>query len=315
MKSNYSNIYSFNKKTLTKTLRYLNKGEIAGLPTETVYGLAGNAYSSKAVKKIFRLKKRPKKNPLIIHYYNINSINNDVIISKNFIKLYKKFCPGPLTFILKKNKNSKIVKKATAGLKTIAIRFPSHKIVRSVLKYSNFPLAMPSANISTRLSPVNAIDVFEDFGKKINIIIDGGKSKIGIESTVIDLTEKPKILSPGVFGYHDFKKILKVKSFKKNKIIKSPGMLEKHYSPGIPIILNKDPRNNSHAHVIFGNKFKGKKNKFNLSKKANLNEAASNLYKILRDIKNKGYKKIYVSKIPNKGPGIAINDRLRKAAK
>ncbi len=315
MKSDYSNIYSFNKKTLTKTLRYLNKGEIAGLPTETVYGLAGNAYSSKAIKKIFRLKKRPKKNPLIIHYYDINSINKDVIISKNFVKLYKKFCPGPLTFILKKNKNSKIVKKATAGLKTIAIRFPSHKIVRSILKYSNFPLAMPSANISTRISPVNAIDVFEDFGKKINIIIDGGKSKIGIESTVIDLTGKPKILRPGVFGYQDFKKILKVNSYKKSKLIKSPGMLEKHYSPGIPIILNKNPKNKSDAHVIFGNKFKGKKNKFNLSKKANLNEAASNLYKILRDIKNKGYKKIYVSKIPNTGPGIAINDRLRKAAK
>ena len=315
MKSNYSNIYSFNKKTLKKTLKHLGKGKIAGLPTETVYGLAGNAYSLKAVKNIFELKKRPKKNPLIIHYYNINSINNDVIINKNFVKLYKKFCPGPLTFILKKNKNSKIVKGATAGLKTIAIRFPSHKIIRSVLKYTDFPLAMPSANISTRLSPVNALDVFEDFGKKINIIVDGGKSKIGIESTVIDLTGKPKILRPGILGYYNFKKILKVKSFKKSKLIKSPGMLEKHYSPGIPVILNKNPKNKGDAHVIFGNKFKGKKNKFNLSKKGNLNEAASNLYKILRDIKNKGYKKIYVSKIPNTGTGIAINDRLRKAAK
>ena len=315
MKSNYSNIYSFNKKTLKKTLMHLSKGEIAGLPTETVYGLAGNAYSLKAVKKIYGLKKRPKKNPLIIHYYNINSINKDVIINKNFVKLYKKFCPGPLTFILKKNKNSKIVKKATAGLKTIAIRFPNHKIVRSLLKYSNFPLAMPSANISTRLSPVNAFDVFEDFGKKINIIINGGKSKIGIESTVIDLTGKPKILRPGILGHYDLKKTLKVGFFKKSKLIKSPGLLGKHYSPGIPIILNKNPNNKSDAHVIFGNRFKGEKNKFNLSKKADLNEAASNLYKILRDIKNKGYKKIYVSRVPNKGPGVAINDRLRKAAK
>ena len=315
MKSNYSNIYSFNKKTLKKTLRHLGKGEIAGLPTETVYGLAGNAYSSKAIKQIFGLKKRSKKNPLIIHYYSINSINKDVIINKNFLKLYKKFCPGPLTFILKKNKNSKIVKKATAGLKTIAIRFPSHKITRKLLKYSNFPLAMPSANISTRLSPINAFDVFEDFGKKINIIIDGGKSKIGIESTVIDLTGKPRILRPGILGHYDLKKVLNVKFSKKNKLIKSPGVLGKHYSPGIPIILNRNPKNIDDAHVIFGNRFKEKKNNFNLSKKADLKEAASNLYKILRNIKNKGYKKIYVSRVPNKGPGIAINDRLRKAAK
>ncbi len=200
MKNNYSNIYSFNKKVLKKTINCLIKGNIAGLPTETVYGLAGNAFSEKAIKKIYKLKKRPRINPLIIHYYNLKALNNDVIINKNFLKLYKKFCPGPLTFVLKKRKESKINPQATAKLNTVAIRFPKHKIIRSILKSVNFPLAMPSANISSGLSPVNAFDVYEEFKKKLNIIIDGGKSKIGIESTVIDLTNKPKILRPGIIS-------------------------------------------------------------------------------------------------------------------
>ena len=193
MKNIYTNIYSFNKKIIKKTVNFLKRGNIAGLPTETVYGLAGNAYSEKAVKKIYKLKNRPKKNPLIIHYLNLKDAEKDVIFSKNFLKLYKIFCPGPITFVLKK-KNSKISSLATANLNTVAIRFPNHKITKSILKLINFPLAMPSANISTRVSPVNARDVFDEFGKKIKIIIDGGNSKIGIESTVIDLTDKPKIL-------------------------------------------------------------------------------------------------------------------------
>ncbi len=116
MKNIYSNIYSFNKKTLKKTVNSLNQGNIAGLPTETVYGLAGNAYSDRAVKKIFKLKKRPSKNPLIIHYDNYKSASKDVLLNKNFFKLYKKFCPGPMTFILKKNKKTKISSLATAEL-------------------------------------------------------------------------------------------------------------------------------------------------------------------------------------------------------
>ena len=109
MKNIYSNIYSFNKKILKKTVKSLKQGNIVGLPTETVYGLAGNAYSQKSIKKIFKLKKRPKKNPLIIHYYNLNDAKKDVILNKNFFKLYKKFCPGPITFILKKIKIQKLI--------------------------------------------------------------------------------------------------------------------------------------------------------------------------------------------------------------
>ena len=163
MKNIYSNIFSFSKKVLKKTYLSLNQGKIVGLPTETVYGVAGNAYSKKAIKNIFKIKKRPKRNPLIIHYYNIKMAERDVILNKYFYRLFKKFCPGPITFVLKKKQNSKICSLATANLDTVAIRFPSHKIIRSILKFSNFPLAMPSANISSKLSPVNAFDVLDEF--------------------------------------------------------------------------------------------------------------------------------------------------------
>ena len=315
MKNIYSNIYTLNKKTLKKTIKYLIHNNIVGLPTETVYGLAGNAYSIKAVRKIFRLKSRPKRNPLIVHYRNMEIAERDVIFNENFFKLYRKLCPGPITFILNKKDGSKISALATANLNTVAVRFPSHKVMRYILKFLNFPLAMPSANLSSGLSPTNAFDVYEEFKKKLKIIINGGNSRIGIESTVVDLTNEPKILRPGVISSRDIRKILNSKLSKKRSNIKSPGMLKKHYSPGIPVVIGKKPKSISHAYIVFGKNFKDFKNYFNLSKKADLKEAASNLYKTMRKIKKKGYKKIYVSRIPNYGPGIAINDRLLRASK
>ena len=317
MKNSYSNIFTFNKKILNKTIKVLNKGSLASLPTETVYGLAGNAYSKVAVEKIFKLKRRPKLNPLIIHYYDIQQILNDVIINSNFKKLYKKLCPGPITFILKKNKNSKIDPLASAKLKTVAVRFPKHKIARSILKNIDYPLAMPSANISSNVSPVRAVDVYEEFNKKIKLIIDGGQSKVGIESTVVDLTNNPKILRPGIISSLEIEKILnlKVKKNTGNLKVKSPGMLKKHYSPGIPVLINQKKSDKKSAFIYLGNRYKNKKNFFSLSKNSNLDEAASNLYKTFRLIKKKGFKKIQVTKIPFRGPGIAINDRIKRSAK
>ncbi|MDC3233256.1 L-threonylcarbamoyladenylate synthase [Pelagibacteraceae bacterium] len=316
MKNIYSNIFSYNKKSLHKTIVNLKKGNIIGLPTETVYGLGGNAYLKESIKKIYKLKKRPKVNPLIVHYFDYKNAEDDVILNDNFFKLYKKFCPGPITFILKKKNKSKINSMVSANLNTIAIRFPSHRVVRSILKSIDFPLAMPSANISSSISPVNAEDVAEEFKKNIKFILDGGKSKIGIESTVIDLTGKPAILRPGIISSKIINKILKIKINikKKNSIISSPGMLKKHYSPGIPLLLNQKISKGTNAFITIGKRHKDKKNYFNLSKKSDLNEAASKLYITLRKIKKLKFKKIYVVKIPNIGPGIAINDRLKRAA-
>ncbi|MDC0512060.1 L-threonylcarbamoyladenylate synthase, partial [bacterium] len=221
MKNSYSNIFPLSKKTLNKAIRLLTKKRLVALPTETVYGLAGNAYSDVAVKKIFGLKGRPKLNPLIIHYYNLQKALDDVVVNNAFKKLYKKFCPGPITFILKKKKNSKIQALANAKLKTVAVRFPKHKILRTILKDINFPLAMPSANISSSISPICAQDVFDEFKKKIKFILDGGQSKIGIESTVIDLTNSPKILRPGIIISSKIEEVLKLKikkNFNKSKI-------------------------------------------------------------------------------------------------
>ena len=176
---------------------------------------------------------------------------------------------------------------------------------------------MPSANKSSSVSPVTAVDVFDEFKKNIEIIIDGGKCKIGIESTVIDLTNEPKILRPGVIDKNLIEKILKKKL--KDRIaktkIKSPGMMKKHYSPGIPVLINQKKHDGKSAFICLGNKNKNNKKYFSLSKKYDLNEAASNLYKLFRLIKKRGYKKIQIQSIPNLGSGIAINDRIKRASK
>jgi L-threonylcarbamoyladenylate synthase len=316
MKNIYSNIFKLNKKNLLKSIYYLKSNNLVALPTETVYGLAGNAYSNKSVKKIYSLKKRPKINPLIVHYYSMKDVHNDVVISQKFLKLYKNLCPGPITFILKKKKYSKISNLVTANLNTVAVRFPNNVQTRKILKKIKFPLAIPSANKSSGVSPVDALDVANEFKKKIKMIINGGRSKIGVESTVLDLTGKVKILRPGKISVMQISKILKEKVFltKTSKKIKSPGSLKKHYSPGIPIKINQIKAPSNVAFITFGKKYKKFKNIFNLSKKSDLNEAAKNLYKIFNQIKKLKYNQIYITKIPEKGIGVAINDRIKRAA-
>ncbi len=317
MRNIYPNIFKFNKKNLLRAQKLLKKNNVIGVPTETVYGLAGNAYSEKSIKKIYKLKRRPKKNPLIVHYYDLKILKRDAIIDKNFEKLYKKFSPGPLTYILKKKSSSKLCNLTSSNLKSVAVRFPKNKIIRSILRNISFPLAIPSANISESISPVRAKDIIDDFGKKINFIFDGGFSKIGLESTVINLIGKIQILRPGFISPNEIGKVLKRKIIisKNFKKIRSPGLLKRHYSPGIPMKLNCKKNEYKAAFIVFGKKYKNKNNLFNLSPKGNLKEAAKNLYKIFRAIKKLKYKKINVVKIPNKGIGVAINDRLKKASR
>ena len=306
----------FNSENLIKVIKILKKNGIIGLPTETVYGLAGNAYSNIAIKKILKIKKRFKKNPLIIHYYRLNDAKKDVFLDQKFYKVYKKFSPGPITYIVKKKNSSKIRPSACANLNTVGIRFPKNRIIRKLLKKLNFPLAMPSANKSSGVSPIKPSDVFEEFRNKIKIL-DGGVSKIGIESTVLNLVGSVCVLRPGIITPKQIEKILKmkIKVSSHQKKIKSPGSLKKHYSPGIPVFINRKKCPKKYAFITFGSKYPVTRNSFNLSKKSNLYEAAKNLYKFFRNIKKRGYEKIYVSKIPNEGIGIAINDRLERASK
>jgi L-threonylcarbamoyladenylate synthase len=309
MKSNQSNI--------KKAKKYLNKNYCIGVPTETVYGLAANAYVDLAVKKIFNLKKRPKNNPLIVHYHDIDSLERDCLINDNFIKLYKKFSPGPITYVLKLKKDSKISKYVTNNQKSLAVRFPKHTLFKNLLKQLDYPLAAPSANIATKVSAVKVNDVEEEFGNKIKYILDGGTCAIGIESTIINLIGKPTILRLGGLDISKIQKTLgpklNIDINPKNKI--APGQSHLHYSPGIPLRMNIIKPKNNEAFILIKKRKTKLKNYFYLTTENNLDEAAKNLYSCLRKIKNRGYKSIAVEKISNKGLGRAINDRLQRASR
>ena len=304
-----------NNSSIKKSINYLKNNECIGIPTETVYGLAANAYSSSAVSKVYKLKKRPKKNPLIVHYYSKSQLERDCHLNKNFYKLYKKFCPGPLTFILRLKSNSMIDNKVTNKKKSLAVRFPKHPVIRSLLNKIDFPLAAPSANISSSISPVTKNDVIDEFGKKIKYVLNGGRSNIGLESTIIDLTSKPKIIRLGGLNLEYLKKILNVRlNYNSDTKRDYPGQRRLHYSPGIPIRLNiKDPKKNS-AYILINKKKFTSRNFFYLTKNKNLEEAGKNLYKTLRKIKKRKFKLIEVEKIPNIGIGRTINDRLQRAS-
>ena len=305
------------QSNIKKAKKYLDKNHCIGVPTETVYGLAGNAYSDISVKKIFNLKKRPLNNPLIVHYYNINRLKDDCHINSDFIKLYSKLSPGPITFILKLKKNSKISKFVTNKQNSLAVRFPKHTLFRKLLKQLDYPLAAPSANVSTRLSPVQASDVNEEFGSKIKYILNGGRCQIGVESTIINLLSKPVILRFGGLEVSKIERVLKKKILfinnSKKKI--APGQFPLHYSPGIPLRMNVKKPNKKEAFVLIKKRKITFKNYYYLSKKSDLKQAAKNLYSLLRKVKKDGYKMIAVEKILNKGIGKTINDRLNRASK
>ena len=305
------------QSNIKKAKKYLDNDNCIAVPTETVYGLAGNAYSNNAVKKIFKLKKRPPNNPLIVHYYNINELKKDCNINNNFKKLYKRFSPGPITYVLNLKKNCKISKFVTNKQKSLAVRFPKHPLFRKLLKNLDYPLAAPSANVSTKLSSVQASDVKDEFGSKVRYILNGGRCDIGVESTIINLTNKPSLLRFGGLEISKIEKILKKKISitinSKKKV--APGQFPLHYSPGVPLRVNvKKPKSNE-AFVLIKKRNINSKNFYYLSKKKNLKEAAKNLYSILRKIKKDGYKMIAVEKVPNIGIGKTINDRLNRASK
>ena len=306
----------FNHSNIKKAKKYLNQNKCVAVPSETVYGLAANAYSTTAVKKIFKLKKRPKSNPLIVHYSSLSKLKKDCFINDKFLKLYRKFCPGPITFVLKLKKNSKISKIVTNNNKTLAIRFPKHKILKNLLKTLSYPLAAPSANVSTRLSPVKAEDVKEEFGNKISYILDGGKSKVGIESSILSLINFPKILRLGGLEVSKIEKVLNQKIKIDINPLKNvaPGQSKLHYSPGIPIRMNAIKPKKDEAFILIKKRGDKSLNYYYLSKNQNLKEAAKNLYSCLRKIKNKGYKSIAIQKIKNIGIGKTINDRLYRAS-
>jgi len=325
-------------KKIEECASILRKGGTVAFPTETVYGLGADGLNPNAIKKIFHAKKRPADNPLIFHISNKNDIRKFAKnISPNVEKLIEKFWPGPLTLVLKKS--SVIPKIATGGLNTIAIRMPSHKIALSLINSLGNPIVAPSANLFSKPSPTLAKHVLNDLNGKINAIIDGGNTVIGIESTILDLTTStPTILRPGKISYSELKKILKDVKYhpsllgKKSKIIKvkSPGMKYKHYSPNAKIILIQGNRQNTQKKTqelikkfklekklvgLINNKTT-KKNQFVKSKFIGKTKKliASNLYKTFREFDDQKINVIIMREIDNSDLGFAIMNRLRKAA-
>lgn len=289
----------------------IKTGELVAFPTETVYGLGANAMDENAVKKIFIAKGRPQDNPLIVHISNIKQITELVrTVPLEAKKLIRKFWPGPLTIILKK---SKIVPNiVTAGLNSVAIRMPKNKIALKIIKESGCPIAAPSANSSGKPSPTSAKHVYEDLVTKIPLIIDGGETEIGIESTVIDLTTKiPRILRPGKITEEEIQKIIKItkKSYRCKKT-KSPGTKYKHYSPEAKIIVVNKKINLKKIKEQYE---KDGKVKIILEKESTKN-TAKNLFKEFRKADKEKVKTIIIRGLKKEGLGTAIMNRLEKAS-
>ena len=311
-------ILKSNTKNIVFASELLKNNKIVGIPTETVYGLGGRADNDYAIKKIFNIKKRPFNNPLILHYKNSECALNDIFYDDRAIELAKIFWPGALT-IVSKIKNNHISKLATANLNTVAVRVPANKSIKKLLMQLDFPIAAPSANRYGKISPTSAKDVFEELNNKIPLILDGGRSSVGVESTIVDLSEKKAVvLRHGHVSSSDIEKVLnhKLEKFNNTKLFKAPGLSINHYQPDKPVRINALKQKSNEGWLAFG-KIPSEfvKPSLSLSRKKCLKEAAKNLYKMLRVLDSKKVSGIAVQKVPNKGIGIAINDRLYKASK
>jgi L-threonylcarbamoyladenylate synthase len=320
--------------SISQAAAYIKKGDIAAFPTETVYGLGANVYDEAAIKKIFKIKGRPADNPLIVHISKKSDIALLVQeIPETAKKIINKFFPGPITVIFKKNEI--IPDAVTAGLDTIAIRMPSSKIARDFIKECGVPVAAPSANLSGSPSPTSFIHVLRDFKGKIPCILTGPKARYGLESTVIDCTpEIPQVLRPGIITLEQLRKIDKRITYKRRTDkIKSPGQRYKHYAPKAKLqITNYLPPAGKLPARSAGGRITNRKDNYGfigltpiwdkglqpLALKQilvckSLNDYAKNLFSFFRKCDEIGIKLIYAQKVEEKGIGLAIMNRLKKA--
>ncbi|PKU26074.1 L-threonylcarbamoyladenylate synthase [Telmatospirillum siberiense] len=293
----------------------LRSGSLVAFPTETVYGLGGDATNDLAVAAIFAAKGRPAFNPLIIHGPNARSFEEAVIMDERAHRLAKRFWPGPLTMVLPRRPGSPVSLLASAGLDSVAVRVPSHPVALALFEAVGIPIAGPSANPSGRISPTTARHVDEGLGQALAMILDGGPCQVGVESTVIDLsTASPTLLRPGGVTLETLREILGdvwVAGADQPNAPRSPGMLSSHYAPNLPVRLNASNVRENEALLAFG---RADGATLNLSPTGDLAEAAANLFSMLRSLDRNEFEGIAVMPIPENGLGLAINDRLRRAA-
>lgn len=311
-------IQSSDVKIIERAAVLIRDGGLVAMPTETVYGLAADATNNEAVAAIFAAKGRPSFNPLIIHVSDLAMARDYVEVNEIAEKLAAAFWPGPLTLVLPRKRHSTISLLASAGGDTLGVRVPAHPIARALITAADRPLAAPSANRSGKVSPTTAQHVREEFGDAVRVI-DGGACTVGIESTVLDLTSStPLLLRPGGVSQKEIERILGVRISTlalQQGVLKSPGLLESHYAPSLPVRLNVINPTKDEALLAFGpNVPAGAMRVINLSKTGDDREAAARLFAALREVDSSDYSAIAVMPIPDSGLGAAINDRLRRAA-
>ncbi|OUW96699.1 MAG: threonylcarbamoyl-AMP synthase [Pelagibacteraceae bacterium TMED237] len=315
MERNYKKNMTKNKIENAKKL--LRSGELVIFPTETVYGIGGNANDKNAIKKIYKIKKRPTKNPIICHFASIKEINKEFNLNKIEKLLAKKLWPGPITLVLKKKNKSKISNLVSNNSSYVGCRIPKNQLALDLLESLDFPLAAPSANFSERTSVTRFEDLDKKLIKKI-FTIRGKQSKLGLESTVIKVKKNNiELLRLGSITASDILKLVnksKIKFITNSKI--SPGNLKKHYATKKKIRINVKKIKDDEGLINFGkNNLRSKIINLNLSKKGNLKEASKNLFHFLHKLDQSKCKKIAIAPIPNIELGLTINDRIKRASK
>jgi L-threonylcarbamoyladenylate synthase len=322
-------VYSPTPANLRRLAAALRRGELVAFPTETVYGLAAHALDARACRAIFRAKGRPAHDPLIVHVANLAHAEELAGFNDLARKLARRFWPGPLTLVLPKKPCVPGI--VTAGRRTVAIRSPAHPLARRLLRLSGLPLAAPSANAFGYISPTSAAHVLDGLGKKIPHILDGGPCLLGVESTILDLTNpaRPKILRPGVITAEMLEKFLgrpfgptprNRSRAKQTRGMLAPGLLPQHYSPHTPLVIkHRWTKLPPEVAGIFLRKPPGRtaKNIYWLSDRSALADMARNLYRVLRQADRGRHRQIWIEAPPDDSGGLAaaITDRLRRAAK
>lgn len=296
----------------------LEGGDVVAIPTETVYGLAGDATNGLAVARIFEAKGRPRFNPLIAHVADLAMASRIAAFDPLSKKLAKAFWPGPLTLVLPQREENGIHPLVTAGLDTIALRMPKGFGGELIARLGR-PLAAPSANSSGRISATTAEAVAADLGGKIKLVVDGGATPVGLESTIVKIEDgELRLLRPGGIATEDIEAVVGMKMIRGAAGIEAPGMLASHYAPGASVRLNAERIGEGEALLAFGrDRAEGWRNAVavrNLSEAGDLREAATNLFAYMQALDRSGAATIAVEPIPFEGLGEAINDRLVRAA-
>jgi L-threonylcarbamoyladenylate synthase len=305
-------------RAIARAGRLIRGGKLVAMPTETVYGLAGDATADRAVAAIFAAKARPRFNPLIVHVANASGAAKLAVFDARARKLAKAFWPGPLTLVLPRKAGAALSLLAAAGLETLALRVPAHPVARALIRAAGRPLAAPSANRSGRVSPTTAQHVAAELGGRVALILDGGPCRVGVESTVLDLSgARAALLRPGGVPREAIEALIgRVVLPRATATVRSPGQLASHYAPDRPLRLNARRVRAGEALLAFGAVPRGADPAavLNLSARRDLTEAAANLFAGLRALDRAPFAAIAVAPIPRHGLGLAINDRLRRAA-